>query len=40
MTSIQGRLSWMCWDAFNTAAYECGSYDELLQLAMRTVRVS
>jgi hypothetical protein len=27
-------------DAFNTAAYQCGSYDEVLRLAMRTVRVS
>jgi hypothetical protein len=27
-------------DAFNAAAYQCGSYDEVLQLVMRTVRVS
>jgi hypothetical protein len=27
-------------DAFNTAAYACGSYDEVLRLAMSTVRVS
>jgi len=27
-------------NGFNTAAYECGSYEELLHLIQRTVRVS
>lgn len=27
-------------DDFNVAAHTCGSYDEVLQLVMRTVRVS
>jgi hypothetical protein len=27
-------------DAFNTAAYDCTSYDQVLQLAMTTVTVS
>ena len=27
-------------DEFNAAAHRCGSYDEVLQLVMRTVRVS
>jgi hypothetical protein len=27
-------------DQFNTAAHQCGSYDEVLHLVMSTVRVS
>ncbi|MFC0531338.1 hypothetical protein [Phytohabitans kaempferiae] len=37
---LRGQVSDEAADQFTTAAYACGSYDELLQLAMRTVDVS